>query len=209
MRIVATSDTHYPVKDISFIPDGDVFIHAGDLMQNGYPDEWKPCLDWLSQLPHKHKYFIPGNHDFHLKNYPGPALQDLRRIGVTVVGIPDNDNYRKVKLPNGMTMLGLPFVVDLPKWAFNVSLDYLLDYLNNVGNADIVVSHAPIQCFLDNDKGISCYHDYLLKCSPKVWIHGHIHECYGTSDYAGCNIYNVAMCDRRYKHTNAPMVIDV
>lgn len=39
MRIVATSDTHFvPVQ--GWIPDGDVFVHAGDLMQDGYPSEW-------------------------------------------------------------------------------------------------------------------------------------------------------------------------
>ncbi len=30
MRLVATSDTHKKV-DIAFIPDGDVFVHAGDI----------------------------------------------------------------------------------------------------------------------------------------------------------------------------------
>ena len=213
MRIIATSDTHYPVKDISFIPDGDVFIHAGDLMQNGYPDEWFPCLDWLEALPHKKKYYIPGNHDFHLINYPGPALQNLRRIGVTVVGLPNNPNYEKITFENGMTMIGLPFVMDLPKWAFNIHWGDLFDYLRKIGKADIVVSHAPIGGVLAGigppHLGIAYYNEYIKKHNPKVWIHGHVHECYGTAEYHGCKIYNVAMCNRAYDQVNKPMIIDV
>jgi len=220
MRIIATSDTHYPVKDISIIPDGDVFIHAGDLMQNGYPDEWNPCLTWLAALPHKHKYYIPGNHDFHVKNYPGPALQDLRKIGVTVVGIPDNPNYRKVILPNGMVMAGLPFVLDLPKWAFNISWQELDDNLKKIGPSDIVVSHCPLKGILDTNTqgehvGICggyhqyIYHQYIRQYKPHTWIHGHVHESYGIAAFEGCKIYNVAMCDRHYKHANPPMIIDV
>lgn len=200
MRIVATSDTHYPVNDISFIPDGDVFIHAGDLMQNGYPDEWKPCLNWLEALPHKKKYYIPGNHDLHLTNYPGPALQNLRSIGVTVVGLPDNSNYEKITLDNGMTMLGLPFVLDLPKWAFSIHHGELWSYLRRVGKADIVVSHDQIHGY---------YREYIDTHKPKVWIHGHIHELYGTRDIGTCKVYNVAMCNRQYKQVNPPMIIDV
>jgi len=200
MRIVATSDTHHPVQDISKIPDGDVFIHAGDLMQNGYPDEWWPCLKWLAALPHKHKYYIPGNHDLHLQVYPGPALQNLRSIGVTVVGMPDNPNYRKVTLPNGMTMGGIPYVTGLPKWAFNITPHDLELYLYELGRVDIVVSHAQI---------IGSYQKYIRQHVPKFWIHGHIHEEYGSYTVDNCPVYNVAMCDRSYQHANPPIVIDI
>ena len=89
MRIVATSDTHH-VVDVSTIPDGDVFMHCGDLCRTGYPDDFECQLEWLAKLPHKTKLFTPGNHDFHLQVYPGPALQQLREVGVWVVGLPGN-----------------------------------------------------------------------------------------------------------------------
>ena len=37
-RIVATSDTHFPFSG-DLIPDGDILIHAGDLMYYGDPGE--------------------------------------------------------------------------------------------------------------------------------------------------------------------------
>ena len=86
MRLVVTSDTHFNFPP-DFVPDGDVFLHCGDLMYTGYPDEWAGRVASLAALPHKQKIIVPGNHDLHISNYAGPALQDLRRAGVTVIGI--------------------------------------------------------------------------------------------------------------------------
>ena len=230
MRIVATSDTHYPpfVRRLDMmlntvwdptipIPDGDVFVHAGDLMRMGYPDEWGPAVEWLARLPHKHKFYVPGNHDFHLQVYPGPALQQLRQAGVTVVGLPGNDQYASVRLPNGMRMLGLPYVTNLPRWAYNTTEETLRAHLLKVwapGEQDIIVSHMPVKGFLDvADNGLhagcKAYRAYLDMMKPKVWISGHIHEGYGTVAYNHTRLYNVAMCNRDYKHANAPMIVEV
>jgi len=231
MRIVATSDTHYPpfVKRFDTfmnpvwdpthvpIPDGDVFVHAGDLLRMGYPNEWDPALEWLARLPHKHKYFIPGNHDFHLQVYPGPALQQMRQAGVTVIGLPGNDHYASVKLPNGMSMLGLPYVHTMGRWAFSCTKEELLAHLRKVWVAnehDIVVSHMPVWGFLDQtlqdvSTGSRIYRDFLNVKKPKVWICGHMHEGYGSVEFNGTRLYNVAMCNRDYKHVNPPMIIEV
>lgn len=215
MRIVATSDTHaVPTMPI---PDGDVFVHAGDLMVRGYPSEWEERVEWLASLPHKTKLFVPGNHDFHMQVYPGPALQDMREAGVTVVGLPGNNHYASHRLPNGMSLLGLPYVTNLPRWAFNTTEDDLYKYLKSVWNAftqhDVIVSHAPVLGILDTNNagkntGIDSYLRYL-NLRPKVWISGHIHEAHGSVEKDGCRFYNVAMSDREYKHANPPTVIDL
>jgi Icc-related predicted phosphoesterase len=201
------------------IPDGDVFIHAGDLMRMGTPDEWVPAVEWLAHLPHKHKYFVPGNHDFHLQVYPGPALQQMRTAGINVVGMPNSPNHAVTSLPNGMRMLGLPYVTNLPNWAFNVSEKDLRSHLEFVWPPeypiDVIVSHMPVFGFLDSVKngkhvGSTLYREFLNENKPKVWINGHIHEGYGQAVHTnGCRMYNVAMCDRDYRHVNAPAVFDV
>lgn len=216
MKIVATSDTH-TVVDVNIIPDGDVFIHAGDLMTTGYPDDWKNQLEWLSKLPHKMKIYVPGNHDFHMVNYPGPALQDLRKAGVICVGLPGNLQYSVRKLPNGMLLMGLPFVKNLPRWAFDATEEYVSEYLSEMvhiyGEPDIVVSHSPIEGIMDGSpaykSGFTVYKKFLEKYNPKFWIHGHIHEEYGKVVYKNTEIYNVALCDRKHRHLNPPIVIDV
>lgn len=220
MRLVATSDTHYPV-DTTMIPDGDVFIHCGDLLRTGYPDDFVRNLDWLAALPHKLKLYTPGNHDLHLQLYPGPALQQLRSVGVWVIGLPGNNNYAAYTLPNGMTILGVPYVTNLPRWAFNATEEEIWTHMQSMGRHDIIMSHAPAYGVLDrvpyrfgNDHsqkhvGIKAFSRYASEYKPKLWLHGHIHEDYGTMQFQDTTFYNVAMCDRNYKHSNSPIVIDI
>jgi Icc-related predicted phosphoesterase len=217
MRLVATSDTHYVVDVKKWIPDGDVFIHAGDLMRTGYPSDFEDQLDWLNELPHAIKLYVPGNHDFHLQVYPGPALQQLRKVGVTVLGLPGNENYETYTLPNGKRVLGLPYVTGLPRWAFDVTDEQLQAVLNNhYDEIDIVVSHMPPRYTCDKVGeywvGNAAYAEFAegrYHHPIKHWIFGHIHEGYGTIEKLGTMYYNVAMCDRSYTHANYPMVIDL
>ena len=218
MRLVVTSDTHHVVLP-GTIPDGDVFIHAGDLMQTGYPSDFEAQLPWLAALPHKTKLFIPGNHDFHLQVYPGPALQQLRSIGVWVVGLPGNDHYDSFKLPNGMSLLGVPGVTNLPRWAFNSTEERFWEFMRRKGRHDIIVSHAPPKGILDfvppkgefsgKNAGVEAFRAYAKHYRPEHWFFGHIHEGYGSSELNGTNFHNVAMCDRNYVHANSPVVLDL
>ncbi|KAI4469219.1 metallophosphoesterase [Holotrichia oblita] len=64
VRFVCMSDTHSLIHDISFdIPDGDVFIHAGNFTKAGDIEEIVNFNAWLGTLPHKHKIVISGNHE--------------------------------------------------------------------------------------------------------------------------------------------------
>ena len=213
MRLIATSDTHTYVN-VNDIPEGDVFIHAGDLMTTGYLDDWYEQLEWLNALEHKIKIFVPGNHDFHLQNYPGPALQDMRKIGVTVLGYPGNENYETYTLPNGCTIGGCSYVSGLGnRWAFGENTFKYFDcdpkkMINRViSGCDIVVTHAPFYGILDTSlrNGKSAGEimfkttlDLLLDSENtriSTIIHGHIHEQYGHVTYRGVDIFNVTMCD--------------
>jgi len=214
MRIVATSDSHFFV-DPSIIPDGDVFIHAGDLMDRGTVDEWDDLLAWLEVLPHKHKYFVPGNHDFHLMLYPGPAMQDLKWASVTTIGHPLSS--KTTVLPNGMKMGGSPWVTNLARWAFNSQEMPIAEYIFGMGPVDVMVTHSPAYGHLDEvmtkqgivNTGIQAYNTYMDSFNPKIWINGHIHEGYGHKKVNETDVYNVCLCDIEYKHRNAPIVIDI
>lgn len=224
MRLVATSDTHSTV-DLSLIPDGDVFVHAGDLMSSGYLSDWEKQLEWLAELPHKTKYFIPGNHDFHMQLYPGPALQDLRKIGVSVLGFPGNNSYATEILPNLMIIGGCPFVDGLgERWAFGKALYNTMganpqdDISRLINSCDVIVTHSPIYQVLDYAPyrrfGNKMFKTVLDEYPPehikvKHWIHGHVHEQYGSTTYNDINFYNVALCDRNQSHVNPPLVLDL
>lgn len=86
VRVVCMSDTHSLTPHIKFeIPDGDIFIHAGDFTKCGRKEEVIEFNTWIGkninnvnincfikflffslfpgQLPHKHKLVIAGNHE--------------------------------------------------------------------------------------------------------------------------------------------------
>ena len=220
MRIITTSDTHF-YTDPAKIPDGDVFIHAGDLMYTGQVGEWQDKIEWLGALPHKTKLLIPGNHDYYIQQFEGLARAQLRKeAGVKLVTFEDGIAV----LPNRMALLGLQYVTGLRGWAWNAEDTDLARKMEWVRDTpDIVVSHAPMWQMLDAIRpeatayhermpvGTWAYADWFrkLQVKPKYWINGHIHESYGTGEMDGCKFYNVAMCDRNYDQTNPPMVIDV
>lgn len=214
MKIVATSDTHFPF-DPKAVPDGDVFVLAGDLMNEGTPAEWHPRLECLAALPHKHKLFVPGNHDYYTQHFRGLARSQLRReAGVTMV-----DEVEPWITIDGVRFLCLPFVTGLPGWARNVEEDWLYRWLMNTLDfdpaPDVIVSHSPPYKILDacgkENYGALAYnkwfHDEGTK--PDVWICGHIHESYGTERIERTDFYNVCMCNEQYKQVNPPMVIEL
>lgn len=223
MRILATADTHFPVHESLFEDkQADLFIHAGDLMYTGYPGEWYSRLEWLAKVNARVKFYVPGNHDFHVDNYKGIARAELRRMAKVRL-LCDDTPYAKV---GDLRILGVPFVTGLPGWAFNVSEEWLLDWLTEVSAGmqfDLVVSHAPIYGTLDavlpeekdpskrGHVGCLAFNRWLTKQAehghmPRAWVHGHVHESFGQDKIAShgqtCDVYNVALCDRAYTHSN-------
>lgn len=63
MRVLAISDTHGMHWRSEAPPDADLLIHAGDFSMIGTKGEALDFLEWFTNLPHKHKVFICGNHD--------------------------------------------------------------------------------------------------------------------------------------------------
>lgn len=86
LRFVCMSDTHSLIRNLIFdVPDGDVFIHAGDFTKCGQKEEVIQFNNWLGiihgclcvilkrighifvgLLPHKYKIIIAGNHELSL-----------------------------------------------------------------------------------------------------------------------------------------------
>ena len=64
LRLVLLSDTHQLHREVE-VPDGDIFIHAGDFtMFSESMEAVADFNDWLGELPHRHKIVVPGNHEF-------------------------------------------------------------------------------------------------------------------------------------------------
>ena len=63
MKVVCTADTHGKHEYLD-VPDGDIFIFAGDLSEGGNVKSLVDFNSFLGVLPHKYKIIIDGNHDF-------------------------------------------------------------------------------------------------------------------------------------------------
>lgn len=62
--VVAVADTHGRERALGPLPEGDLFIHAGDLLRSGSIDELEVTARWLNELPFRKKVVIAGNSDW-------------------------------------------------------------------------------------------------------------------------------------------------
>ncbi len=110
MRLVITSDTHGRHDLIKDLPDGDVFVHAGDFMNSGlHPEEILSFNRWLAKQPIEHRLVSGGNHDrlFQLSRLLARELLSdatyIENTGVTIGGI---------------SFWGSPYTQEFLNWAF-------------------------------------------------------------------------------------------
>ena len=63
MKILHLSDTHGVHRRLENLPEADILVHSGDFTMAGSEAEAIDFMNWLCDLPYKHKIFICGNHD--------------------------------------------------------------------------------------------------------------------------------------------------
>jgi Icc-related predicted phosphoesterase len=195
MKIVAISDTHLQ-HDLE-IPEGDLLIHSGDATHRGLYSEVKKFGEWFCSLPHKHKIFVPGNHDFLFEENPtvGKALLP----GVTVL----IDNSLEI---DGIKIYGTPYVPTYYDWAFmKPEKDLIEVYAKIPDNLDLLITHGPPYDILDfNQRGDLCgstaLRNAVIHKAPRYHVFGHIHEASGIIQINGKGtvFVNAAVLNDRY-----------
>ena len=219
MKVVATSDTHFPF-DMRLVPEGDVFVHAGDLLYEGTMHEWMLVLESLKDLTHRHKIVVPGNHDFFIAENAKAVRKQLEKEGIILL-----DDAVPTTVIDGVVFGGVPFVTNLPAWAYNrldLSVEEHFDRNPELFGCDVLITHSPPHKILDSggpglNWGCKAYSKmyYHKGLQPTHWVVGHIHESYGMWYDTCCetkpptSFYNVAMCDRNYEQTNEAFVFNV
>ncbi len=58
MTIVQISDTHNCHRQLANLPAADVLVHCGDFTDMGTEQEVLDFLNWLIELPYKHKVLL-------------------------------------------------------------------------------------------------------------------------------------------------------
>lgn len=203
IRIVLISDTHTYHDEVN-VPDGDLLIHAGDATARGNIDEVSRFAQWFNALPHRHKIFVAGNHDWLYEKRPSladtlvPSLHD-----------------KSIEI-EGLKIHGSSWQPEFFNWAFNLPRGRSLaeKWALIPDDIDILITHGPPHGILDetiDGRFVGCRD--LLKAvkrvKPKIHVFGHIHNGYGTVEINGTRFVNASICDEQYRAINAPVVIDL
>ena len=207
MRLVAVADTHLYHDELT-IPDGDVFIHAGDLCRAGTLAELDAAAGWLRSLPHRFKIFVAGNHDWAFQRHPEAAR---RLLGPDVIYLEDAG-----VLVEGVRFWGSPWQPAFNDWAFNLPRGRELAEKwalipEGPERLDVLITHGPPEGIGDRTSygrvraGCADLRARVLAVRPRLHLFGHIHEDGGAWEVEGTTFVNCTTweCER------APTVIDV
>lgn len=60
MKILHLSDTHGKHRELTNMPSADILVHSGDFSLVGGDMEALDFIEWLCDLPYKHKIWANG-----------------------------------------------------------------------------------------------------------------------------------------------------
>ncbi|CAO3615715.1 unnamed protein product [Cunninghamella blakesleeana] len=217
-RFVCVSDTHGKTQFKFTIPDGDVFIHAGDLTRYGVEDEFTDTINWIGSLPHKIKIITAGNHDHSLDEkisystkYKQQILTSFQQAGIIYL---EHESYQLPEELGGFRLFVSPYAPLHLGGAF-MPIKGLKGRWDDVpDDIDIIVTHTPPKGILDlTRRNIQAGCEYLEKrideIKPKVSIFGHIHESNGYLFKNDTLYINACISNYRYQPNQTPIVFDL
>ena len=202
MRIVAVADTHLFTDDIQ-IPDGDVFVHAGDMCRGGDFDELDEAAAWIMSLPHRHKVIVAGNHDWLFVHDPPLA----RTLFADAFYLQDDE-----VVIDGIRFYGSPWQPEFNDWAFNLprGVPIAAVWRKIPAGLDVLITHGPPEGFGDRSPvggraGCADLRRRIAEVTPRLHLFGHIHQDGGLWHDGSTVLANVTTweCER------PPTVIDL
>lgn len=214
MRIVCLSDTHNCNEQI-IVPDGDILLHAGDATVRGTIDEIILFNEWFANLPHKHKIFVAGNHDWLFETNSSRARKLLDDSIIYL-----QDSFVEIK---NFKIYGSPWQPRFFDWAFNLNrgAEMAEKWKLIPNDIDILITHGPPNGILDEVprkywiENTGCeelrkrVEEIAKNKKLKLHVFGHIHCGYGQAEDFDVKFVNASNCDEEYAPTNAPIVIEI
>lgn len=191
------------------IPEGDVFIHAGDITDVGSPEDVARFNGFVKSLKHRYKIVIAGNHDFVFQNSHHVA----RGMLTDCIYLEDSETAIE-----GIRVYGSPWQPRFMNWAFNLErgAELKAKWDRIPEDVDILITHGPPLGHGDDipsygsTEHVGCA-DLLAaveRIKPKYHIFGHVHEGYGVTRNEHTTFINASMCDAAYNPINPPIVFD-
>ena len=91
LRILHMSDTYGVHRRLRDLPEADILVQSGDFTMSGSEAETLGFLEWVCDLPYRHKVLAAGNHDACLYGAHLDGLDDnvhyLCGSGVEIEGL--------------------------------------------------------------------------------------------------------------------------
>lgn len=147
----------------------DLILSAGDLKAE--------YLSFLVTMANRPLLYVPGNHDGSYAQRPPEGCQCIDGKLVTVAGL------RILGLGGSALYNGGPN--QYSEREMRRRIDRMRLKLALAGGVDIVLTHAPVRGFGDEDnithRGFEAFFPLLDKYRPRYLVHGHIHQRYGVN----------------------------
>lgn len=217
-NITFISDTHNKHYQIdSFLPGGDILIHAGDISSIGTAEEVKVFCKWFEEQSKKydHCIFIAGNHDWLFEESPNKSQEivnsykniDYLEDDLLMIGGMDYDKMIKI--------YGSPWQPEFFNWAFNLPrnsevMEATWEMIPN--NTDILITHGPPCLPLSSLDKIAWEHvgcedlaNRIKIVKPKIHVFGHIHGGSGYWFDGDTHFINASVLNEKYNFTNPPI----
>jgi len=231
IRMVCISDLHGKCRTVEKLPAGDILIVAGDISDQGRPEEVLDFADWIDQQDFPVKIVIAGNHDvsldekyYHRKGkdrfkLPKVDPQELVKKLKSVCCYLEDESARVFPLKDGsggLRVWGTPWQPKYCDWAFNRPRGRRLarKWERIPTHSDLVVVHGPPLGRGDRTKSgqragcIDLLREIQERVRPQLLVNGHIHEGYGVCNDGVTTFVNAAVYTSRSKPIRKPIVID-
>ena len=191
IRFVCISDTH---GQTPHLPPGDVLIHAGDLCQQGTPDELRKVIKWLEAADFRLKIVVAGNHDRCLDpksldsrhERASTEISSQLRSSLWIHYLQHESKIVRLQNEDGtevrFKVFGSPYTPGKRSRAFAYTPDEAAKLWGKIPlDSDIVVCHTPAKYHLDESEAtgaVGCpqLREALWRVRPRLFVCGHIHE---------------------------------
>ena len=197
LKILHLSDTHGVHRRLRDLPEADILVHSGDFTMSGSEAETLDFLEWICDLPYRHKVLVAGNHDACL-------------YGTHLDGLDDNVHYlcgSGVKI-EGLNFWGVPMFMEDCVSGHQEQL-----YAAIPDDTDVLVTHTPPYGILDRDGSILYGSRVLLErvstIRPCLHLFGHIHKAHGMTNDGMTVFSNAAILDEGYDSLNGPNMLPI
>lgn len=217
VNILVISDTHQQHQKLNLTLEflgvtPDILVHCGDYSNSGSwrdIDKFNTWLGSLTQIPHK--VIIAGNHEMALNR---ASLSEIQNRLSNAIYLQDSGceiivNKKTIKF------WGTPWTPPFFNWAFMKSDSESKRYFEQIPEGlDILITHGPPQGLLDltdygSHVGSQTLATEVSRAKPTYHVFGHIHHSYGFLVTNNTTFINAAVCDEKYKPTNAPVLITI